>query len=63
MNFGNLLCNSWGTYYNTSGWRLQPVTVTAVDNGTPVYRFTGAKLTPNDLFSRWHMQIGARVVF
>lgn len=63
MNFGNLLCNSWGTYYNTSGWRLQPVTVTAVDNGTPVYRFTGAKLTPNDLLSRWHMQIGARVVF
>ena len=63
MNFGNMLCSSWGTYYNTSSWRLQPVTVTAVDNGTPVYRFTGAKLTPNDLLSRWHMQIGAKVVF
>ncbi len=63
MNLGNLICRHWGAYYNVSGVRLQPVTVTGVENGEPVYRFTGAKLSPNDLLSRWSMQLGARIVF
>jgi hypothetical protein len=63
MNFGNLLCRHWGTYYNVSGLRLQPVTITAMDNGTPVYKFTDAPLTTDNLLSRWRMQIGVRVVF
>lgn len=63
MNFGNMLCRHWGAYYYVSGWRMQPVTVTSVENGVPVYRFTNADLSPGDLLSRWRMQIGARIVF
>ena len=63
MNLGNLICRHWGAYYNVSGVRLQPVTISATEDGQPVYRFTGAKPSPSDLLSRWHMQIGARIVF
>ncbi len=63
MNFGNLICRHWGAYYNISGWRMQPVTITSMKDGAPVYRFTGGELSPADLQSRWHMQIGARIVF
>ncbi|MBQ1253355.1 MAG: TonB-dependent receptor [Alistipes sp.] len=63
MNFGNLLCRDWGTYYNVSGLRLQPVTITSQKDGVAVYKFTDAKLTTDDLLSRWRMQIGVRVVF
>lgn len=63
MNFGNMLCRHWGAYYNVSGWRMQPVTISALEDGAPVYRFTDAKLSSSDLLSRWHMQIGARIVF
>ncbi len=63
MNFGNMLCRHWGAYYNVGGWRMQPVNIVAVEDGAPVYRFTSAELTPDDLFSRWHMQLGARIVF
>ena len=63
MNFGNLLCRHWGTYYNVSGVRLQPVTITKMENGVPVYRFTDSQLTTDDLLSRWRMQLGVRVVF
>ena len=63
MNLGNLICRHWGAYYNVSGVRLQPVTISATEDGQPVYRFTGAEPSPSDLLSRWHMQIGARIVF
>lgn len=63
MNFGNMLCRHWGACYNVSGWRMQPVNIVAVEDGAPVYRFTDAQLTPDDLLSRWHMQLGARIVF
>ena len=63
MNFGNMLCRHWGTYYNVSGMRLQPVSISAVENGAPVYKFTNAKLTTDDLLSRWRMQLGVRIVF
>jgi hypothetical protein len=63
MNLGNLICRHWGAYYNVAGARLQPVTITGVENGEPVYRFTGAKLSSDDLLSRWSMQLGARILF
>lgn len=63
MNLGNLICRHWGAYYNVSGVRLQPVTVSGVEDGEPVYRFTGAKPSADDLLSRWSMQLGARIVF
>lgn len=67
INLGNLLNRNWGISYLTSNWTLSPVTVTelrAVDGGyRPVYRFTGAEPTRDDILSRWHMQLGVRVVF
>ena len=63
MNFGNMLCRHWGSYYNVGNVRLQPVNIVSEENGEPVYRFTSGELTPNDLMSRWRMQLGVRVVF
>ena len=63
MNFGNLLCRHWGAYYNVSGQRIQPVTIASMNEGEPVFRYTGAVPTPSDLLSRWNMQVGARIVF
>ncbi len=67
LNLANLLNRSWGMIYRTSNWALSPVSVTElreVDGGyRPVYKFTGADYTADDVFSRWHMQLGVRVVF
>ena len=67
INFGNLLSRNWGLTYRTSNWTLSPVTITelkASDDGyRPVYKFTGAQYTMNDVLSRWHMQLGLKVVF
>lgn len=68
MNFGNMLSRKWGASYYLSNWKLSPVEVYALDddgagNKTPRYRYRGASLSKNDLLSRWHMQLGVRVVF
>lgn len=67
INFGNLLSRNWGLTYRTSNWTLSPVTITKLeavnDDYRPVYKFTGAQYTMNDVMSRWHMQLGLKVVF
>jgi hypothetical protein len=63
MNFGNMLCRHWGSYYNVGNVRLQPVNIVSEQDGEAVYRFTNSALTPNDLMSRWRMQLGVRVKF
>lgn len=63
MNLGNLICRHWGSYYNMSGWRHQPVKVVGVEDNALVYQFSSSAIIPNDLLSRWHMQVGVRVVF
>ena len=63
MNFGNMLCRHWGSYYNVGNVRLQPVSIVSEQDGEAVYRFTSSDLTPNDLMSRWRMQLGVRIVF
>ena len=67
INIGNMLCRSWGISHRVSNWALSPVTVTElreVEGGyRPVYKFNGASYTINDLGSRWHMQLGLKVVF
>lgn len=67
INFGNMLCRSWGASY-TDAWNLSPVTVAKIDkdangNATPTYQYKGQENIPSDIFSRWHMQLGVRVVF
>ncbi|MBP3482477.1 MAG: TonB-dependent receptor [Alistipes sp.] len=68
MNMGNMFDRDWGAYYSVSNSKLTPVRITALTddgdgNKTPVYQFTGADYTRNDILSRWHMQLGVRVVF
>ena len=67
INLSNLLSRSWGLVHRTSNWTLSPVTVTElreVEGGyRPVYKFNDASYTVDDIASRWHMQIGVRVVF
>ena len=67
INLGNLLSRSWGLVHRTSNWSLSPVTITElreVEGGyRPVYKFNGASYTLDDIASRWHMQLGIRVVF
>ena len=67
LNLSNLISRSWGMVYRTSNWTLSPVTITElqkVDGGyRPVYKFNGAEYTTDDIASRWHMQIGVKVVF
>ena len=67
LNLSNLLSRSWGLVYRTSNWTLSPVTVTELREAdgvyTPVYKFNGAAYTLDDIASRWHMQIGIKIVF
>ncbi len=67
INLGNLLSRSWGLVHSTSNWALSPVSITElreVDGGyRPVYKFNGASYTLDDIASRWHMQLGIRIVF
>lgn len=68
INLGNLLVRSWGACYTVAGARLQPVKITALNSDSdgnliPEYKFTGATYATDDILSRWHMQVGVRVVF
>lgn len=67
INLSNLISRSWGLVHRTSNWALSPVTITElqeVEGGyRPVYKFNGAAYTTDDIASRWHMQLGIRVVF
>jgi hypothetical protein len=67
LNLTNLINRSWGLVYRTSNWTLSPVTVTELrecDGGyRPVYKFNGAAYTLDNIASRWHMQIGIKIVF
>ena len=67
LNLTNLISRSWGLVHRTSNWALSPVVVTElreVEGGyRPVYEFKGAQYTVDDVMSRWHMQLGVRVVF
>ena len=67
INLSNLLSRSWGMVHSTSNWTLSPLTITELRaegaDYRPVYKFTGANYTINDIASRWHMQLGLRIVF
>ena len=67
LNLSNLISRSWGLVYRTSNWTLSPVTVTELREAEggyrPVYKFNGASYTLDNIASRWHMQLGIKVVF
>ena len=67
INFANLLNKHWGTYYSSSyNQNILQVTSTSFDdNGDRVgtYKFMGNSPTVSDFYSRWHLQVGARVTF
>ena len=67
INLSNLISRSWGLVHRTSNWTLSPVTITELraegNDYRPVYKFNGASYTTDDINSRWHMQLGVRVVF
>ncbi|MBR3590944.1 MAG: hypothetical protein IKL43_08065, partial [Alistipes sp.] len=58
---------SWGMVHRTTNWTLSPVTITELraegNDFRPVYKFTGANYTVDNIASRWHMQLGLRIVF
>ena len=62
INLGNLICRDWGAVWSVSNSRLTPVAVSREGEGYR-YAFTGAQAAKDNLLSRWHMQLGARVVF
>lgn len=67
INLSNLISRSWGMVHRTTNWTLSPVTITELraegNDFRPVYKFTGANYTVDNIASRWHMQIGLRIVF
>lgn len=67
LNLSNLISRSWGLVHRTSNWTLSPMTITELraegNDFRPVYKFNGASYTTDDINSRWHMQLGVRVVF
>lgn len=67
INLSNLISRSWGMVHRTTNWTLSPVTITELraegNDYRPVYKFTGANYTVDNIASRWHMQIGLRIVF
>lgn len=69
INIGNLFCRDWGTYYSPLyNWKFTPVTVSSVQrdadgNATPVYQYKGSKYSKDDILSRWHAQIGLKIIF
>ena len=67
INLSNLISRSWGMVHRTTNWTLSPVTITELraegNDFRPVYKFTGANYTVDNIASRWHMQLGLRIVF
>lgn len=67
INFANLLNKKWGANYG-SVYNLSPLTVTGLSkdesgNRTPSYTYNEAEINKNDIFSRWHCQVGVRLTF
>lgn len=62
-NFANMLNKHWGAHYSNA-YNLSPLTLEKMSNGAGVYSFnTNSKPVANDTSSRWHAQVGLRLVF
>ena len=71
VNFTNMLNKKWGANYSVS-WSYSPLKVASLDKqvvdgktvATPTYTYNaGNAPTKNDIYSRWHAQVGVRLSF
>ncbi len=68
INVANLLNHNWGTYYSSTTYEniLEVSEVKKADDGSryAVYSYLdNNKPLKNDIYSRWHAQIGLRLTF
>jgi len=67
INVANLLNRDWGTYYSGSIYEniveVAEVKKAADGSRTAVYNFLGQRPDVNDIYSRWHGQVGLRLTF
>ena len=67
-NIANLINKKWGTYY-VADYNVSPLKVTKLtDDGNgnkiPTYAWNGGdKVYVSDIYSRWHAQIGLKIIF
>ncbi|MCI5561496.1 MAG: carboxypeptidase regulatory-like domain-containing protein [Phocaeicola sp.] len=66
-NFANMLNKKWGAAYGNI-WNIAPLAVNEVKkvNGTPTPSFiynSGNQINKADIGSRWHAQVGLKVIF
>jgi hypothetical protein len=65
INFANLLNKKWGISY-ASAYNVTPLNVEKINSTTKTASFsynTKGTVTRSDIYSRWHMQIGAKIIF
>lgn len=67
INFANMLNKKWGANYS-SAYNLSPLTVTSLNtdangNRTANYIYNNAEISKDDIYSRWHCQVGVRLTF
>ena len=66
LNFANLLNKKWGTTYGSLyNLSVLKVSKVAVANGvaTPTFDYNNPSIYPNNISSRWHMQVGCKITF
>ena len=66
LNFANLLNKKWGTTYGSlKNLSVLKVSKVAVANGvaTPTFDYNNPSIYPNNISSRWHMQVGCKITF
>ena len=63
INFGNLLDKSWGKNY-ASTYNVMPLQVKSITNGVAAFAYNSNNtVSLNDTFSRWHAQVGVKLIF
>ena len=68
-NFANLLNRHWGVYYSSttslSPLKVESVAINGNQRNVTKYSFSqsSAKPAKNDIYSRWHAQVGLKVTF
>lgn len=63
INFGNLLDKNWGKSYSST-YNVTPLQVTKINNGVAAFAYnSNNSVSLNDIYSRWHAQVGVKLIF